>query len=465
MNKKTKIVCTIGPASWDPGVIRKMIESGMDCARVNGAFADPEEMDKVKELVRSVSEDVSLMLDVKGPEVRMNKFPEPIKLVPGMKISIGSTHNDPIYPANYPHLYKYVKEGQKILVGDGDVELIVKDILHGVMQCEVVFGEILKPGKALNLPGCVYTTDVLTKKDKENLRHAIVTGWDFVSPSFIQNKESARQVREFIKSSDMKIIAKIENQVGVDNIDSILEEVDGIMVARGGLGIELGLSKVPQVQLLLIEKANNAGKPVITATQMLESMITNPSPTRAEANDVATAILSGTDAIMLSAESSVGKYPIEAVTFMSKTALEVESGVNPEIIPTRAMDSSISADAITKAAASICIEMSKDIDKIVVVSKTGRTARLLTRHNLSQPVYAFVSSHSFARTLMLSKGIVKAYVQEATNENRDNAIQQVLDRAKREGVIKVNERILLICKTPIDGNHYFPNVFEVIVVR
>lgn len=465
MNKRTKIVCTIGPSSWDPAIMRKMIENGMNCARVNGAFADPAEMDKVKELVRTVSDEVSLMLDVKGPEVRLNKFPEPIKLTPGMHLSIGSSHSDPLYPANYPHLYQFVEKGQKILVGDGDVELVVKEVTNGFMHCEVVFGEILKPGKALNLPGCNYTTDVLTEKDKENLRHAIVTGWDFVSPSFIQNKKSALQVREFIKGSDMKIIAKIENQVGIDNIDEILEVVDGIMVARGGLGVELGLGKVPMVQKILIEKANAAGKPVITATQMLESMTTNPSPTRAEANDVATAILSGTDAIMLSGESSAGKYPAEAVAFMNQTAKEVEQTILPQVVNSRALDASITADAITKAAASLCIEMAKDIDKVLVVSRTGRTARLLTRHNIAQPVYAFVSTKLFARTLMLSKGIIKAFVQESLQETRDTAVRLVVDRAKQEGIIAVNERILLICKTPIDGEHYFPNVFEIIDVK
>lgn len=464
MDKKTKIVCTIGPSSWDPAVMRAMIENGMNCARVNGAFADPAEMDRVKELVRSISDDVSLMLDVKGPEVRMNKFPSPIPLTPGMQLSIGSTPHDPIFPANYPHLYKFVSVGQKILIGDGDVELVVTEVSNGVMRCSVVFGEVLKPGKALNLPGCNYTTDVLTEKDKENLRHAIVTGWDFVSPSFIQDKESALQVREFIKGSDMQIIAKIENQVGIDNIDEILEVVDGIMVARGGLGVELGLSKVPMVQKLLIEKANNAGKPVITATQMLESMTNNPSPTRAEANDVATAILSGTDAIMLSGESSAGKYPAEAVAFMSATAKEVEPTIEPTIITSRAVDASITADALTKAAASLCIEMTHDVDKVIVVSKTGRTARLLARHGISQPIYAFVSSPLFARTIGLSKGVIRSFVEEATTLNRDQAIAHIIERAKAENVVSVNDRVLLLCKTPIGGDVYFPNVFEVIEV-
>jgi len=445
--------------------MRKMIENGMDCARVNGAFADLAEMDKVKDLVRSMSETVSLMLDVKGPEIRLNKFPEPIPLTAGEMVLLGSTPQDSLYPANYPMLYTYVAVGQRILVGDGDVELVVRDISNGTMHCEVVFGEVLKPGKALNLPGCAYSTEVLTDKDKENLRHAIVTGWDFVSPSFIQDRASALKIKEFIAGSDMKIIAKIENQSGMDHIDEILEVVDGVMVARGGLGIELGLGKVPMAQRVLIEKANNAGKPVITATQMPESMTSSPSPTRAEANDIATAVLLGTDAIMLSGESSAGKYPTEAVAFMSKTAGETEENMSPRLIQARALDASITADALTKAAASLCIDMAKDIDSVVVVSKTGRTARLLTRHNITQPIYAFVSRPTFARTLLLSKGILSAFVQEPTEATRDAAVEHILSRAKKEGVVKVNDRVLLICKTPIDGDHYFPNVFEIVTIK
>lgn len=465
MNKKTKIVCTIGPSSWDPEVMKKMIEAGMDCARVNGAFADTNELDKVKALVKGVSESVSLMLDVKGPEVRLNKFPAPIALTPGMHLEIGNTPEAALNPANYLNLHQYVKVGQRMLVGDGDVELVATKVENGVIYCDVVFGEILKPGKALNLPGCDYSTEVLTEKDKTNLRHAMATGWDFVSPSFIQNRESAEQVREFIKGSGMQIIAKIENQAGLDNIDDILEVVDGVMVARGGLGIELGLSKVPMAQRLLIEKANNAGKPVITATQMMESMTYNPNPTRAEANDVATAIISGTDAVMLSGESSAGKYPIETVAFMSSTALEIEKYTVPKVLNTRAVGVSISADALTKAAATLCIDSENEINKVIVVSKSGRTARLIVRHNITQPVYAFVSTPLLARTLMLSKGIMETFIQEPTSSDRDEAIAKVLEHAKSHGIISTGEKVLLICKTPIDGENYFPNVFEVIDVK
>lgn len=466
MNNKTKIVCTIGPASWDPEVVRKMIEAGMNVARVNGAFADPEELDKVAKLVRDVSDDVALMVDVKGPEIRMNKFPEPIPVKPGDEVIIGNSSSDYLYPANYPNLHEFVKEGQRIVVGDGDVEFVVKKVSMGKIFCQVVFGEVIKPAKALNVPGCDYSTEVLTEKDKENLKHAIDTGWDFVSASFIRDAASAKRIKDFIGDANMKIIAKIEDQEGVDNIDEILREVSGIMVARGGLGVELGLAKMPMVQRELIEKLNNAGLPVITATQMLESMNKNPRPTRAEANDVATAILLGTDAVMLSGESASGSYPVEAVKMLAEIATEVEKELIPKVIKSRAV-APLTTDALTKAAAELCINMGDELNAVVIVSKTGTTARLLARHGIKQNIYVFTSSAYYKRTLMLTKGITKAFVfngieKEGCGYDRDCAIKIILDRALKEGVIKQEQKILFLGKTPVDTTEYFPNMFEVI---
>jgi pyruvate kinase len=323
----TQIVCTIGPSSWDAEVMRKMIAAGMTFARVNGAFADTAELDKVTKLVRDVSNDVGLMMDVKGPEVRMNKFPAPIELEIGMEIEIGNTPDSAIYPANYSDLYQKLQIGQRVVIGDGDVELKIKSIQGDKMMCEVVYGDLLKPGKAMNLPGAVFATEVLTAKDLENLNHSLKLGWTHVSASFIQNAESARLVRSHLQGR-MKLIAKIEDQQGLDNIDEILPEIDGVMIARGGLGVELGLEKVPYAQRYLSYKSQEAGKFFITATQMLESMTENPRPTRAEVNDVVTAVLLGSDALMLSAESSAGKYPVEAVEWMSKIATETENDLS-----------------------------------------------------------------------------------------------------------------------------------------
>lgn len=314
-----EIVCTIGPASWDQQVFNQMAAAGMNYARVNGAFADTDELDKVANLVRNCGHEVKLMLDVKGPEIRLNEFPEPIPLVPGKVLAIGNDDKAPLYPANHPGLYKQVKPGQRLSVGDGDIELTVVEVKGEDILVKVEVGGLLKPGKALNLPGSEYAPSPLTQKDIQNIEHAANTGWEFVSASFVQTAEAARYINSVLQGR-LKLIAKIEDQSGIDHIDAILPEVWGVMVARGGLGVELGLEKVPQMQRLLIDKTKAAGKFCVTATQMLESMHDNPRPTRAEVNDVATAVWQGTSAVMLSGETSAGKYPVKAVEWMRKIA-------------------------------------------------------------------------------------------------------------------------------------------------
>ncbi len=464
--RKTKIVCTIGPASWDPEIIRKMIEEGMDVVRVNGAFADPEELDMVKKLVRNVSDDVALMVDVKGPEVRLNKFPREIPVSPGDNVVIGNSDKDLIYPANYPDLYKSVSVGQKIIVGDGELEMDVKRIDSGQMFCQVVYGQVLSPGKALSLPGCEHSTEVLTEKDKENLSHAIDTGWDLVSASFIRNADSAREIREALGDSEMKFIAKIEDAEGIENLDEILEEVDGVMIARGGLGLELGLEKIPLVQKELISKLNVAGLPVITATQMLESMTENPRPTRAETTDVANAILQGTDAVMLSGESAMGKYPVESVKMMAEIAKEVETTIEPKVL-SGSVKAPLTTEAISKAAAEVCIGMPEELNSVIVVSKTGATARLLARHSIVQPIFVFTSSQTNKRFLKLTKGVEDAFMFKGLDvrkegNNRDKAIKMVLSMAFKEGIVKKGQKILFLGKTPVDKEEFFPNLFEIV---
>ena len=375
-----------------------------------------------------------------------------------------------MYPSNYSDLYTHLKPGQKIVIGDGDVELLLKEIRDDKMICEVLLGSLIKPGKALNLPGADYTSAILTEKDIENLEHSINTGWDSVSVSFITDREAALEVKKQIGDRDMKLIAKIEDGEGVCNIDAILKVVDGVMIARGGLGVELGLEKIPMVQRLLIEKCNEAGKPVITATQMLESMTENPKPTRAEVSDVATSILLGSDSVMLSAESTTGKYPVEAVKFLTKVALEIEPNLKPTILRSKALDASSFADAITKAAAEMCINMEDEISKVIVVTKTGTTARILGRHSVKQPIYAFTSSDFYKRSLALCKGVYKAFTFEGIEKgsddfDREKAMRIIFDLAKENGIVENGESVLFIGKASIDREDYFPNIFEIIKVE
>jgi len=317
-NKKTDIICTIGPSSWDESVMEQLIINGMNIARVNAAFADTRELEKVEKLVRKFSPEVGLMLDVKGPEVRMNKFTESIKLTPEMEIEIGSGDDYPVYPANYPDLYTKISVGQDILVGDGDVKLEVTAIKDKSFMVKVIYGEALKPGKALNFPGVRLTDLPLTSRDIELIDFIMDRDWQYVSASFIGSKKDALFIKEKLAGTKLKLVAKIEDAAGIINIDEILEAVDGVMIARGGLGVDIGLTYIGLLERYLLEKSLAKGVYVITATQMLESMYTAPVPTRAETNDVLTAIMLGSNAVMLSGESSAGEYPIEAVKFMSE---------------------------------------------------------------------------------------------------------------------------------------------------
>lgn len=457
---KTKIVCTIGPSSWDPEVMKSMIEAGMNVARVNGAFADEAELDKVTQLVRGVSNEVALMVDVKGPEVRLNKFAEPKPIKPGDIITIGNDQSAEIYPANYQNLYQQLSVGQRLVIGDGDVEFMLNAIEGDKLICEVVYGELLKPGKALNIPGVALAKSVLTEKDIVNLKHAISLGWDFVSASFMQNAAAAREVRSHLEGSHMKLIAKIEDQEGVDNIDEILKEVEGVMIARGGLGVELGLEKVPMVQRLLTEKCVAAGKPVITATQMLESMTDKPRPTRAEVNDVALAVMLGSDAVMLSGESSAGKYPVAAVKELTTVATETEKFITPEVVRTKTQPP-YEADAISRAAAEMCINLEDEIGAVLVASRTGRTARMLGRHRIRQPIFAFTSKPEYARRIMLSKGVSKTYVLDQVQTDRDQAISELVKKALSLNILDRSKKVLVIGKSPME-DAFFPNIFEMV---
>ena len=399
---RTKIICTIGPSTWDQNVMKEIIKAGMNCARVNGAFADKDELNKVTNLVRSISQEVALMVDVKGPEIRLNKFTEAKKITQNSIVKIGNDNKEEIYIANYKDLYKLINTGQKIVVGDGDVEMIVEEIKDTTMYCKVNFGNLLKPGKAINLPGLKYTASILTEKDIENLEHAIHLDWDYVSASFIQNASSAREIKKYLKNSKMKLIAKIEDEEGVNNIKEILDEVDGVMIARGGLGVELGVEKVPIAQRIITEEAIKKGKLVITATQMLESMTYNPIPTRAEANDVATAVFLGTDAVMLSGETSAGKYPVETVKMMKKTVIEAEQSkyyqqyfVNYKYVNEKYIQLD---DLIKFKTDNIFIYAQLENDLVDLIS-------YVTNLQTKSKIYALISNIELSKQICLFKGV------------------------------------------------------------
>ena len=321
---KTKIIATIGPSSWDRAVLQKMYENGMSVARINASFADLEELKRVAETIRSISPRIGLMLDTQGHKIRVEGLSQEMQIAG--TISIPNT-----FRISYPNLHEVVALGTRILLDDGTIQLAVKEIKDQEVICEVLQPGLLKPNKTVNIPDADLNFPPITEKDKADIANAISLGFDFISLSFIKSAKDLEIIRGLTVGSDIQLIAKIENRHGVENFDEILKAADGIMIARGDLGIETPYENVPILQKQMIYKCRAAGKPVIVATQMLESMKNSVIPTRAEVSDVANAVMDGTDATMLSAETSTGRYPEQAVLAMQKIALKAESVLQQKI--------------------------------------------------------------------------------------------------------------------------------------
>lgn len=458
--KKTKIVCTIGPSSWEPKVLRKMIEAGMNVARINGAFADLEELDRVAQLVRSLSGNVALLLDIKGHEVRLNKFPEKLPVSEGTEVMIGSSEKDPIYPVTYPDLYKDIEVGQKVYVDKGEVVMKVTDIRDQKIFAKVQSGTVIAPGKGMNFPGAQLQNEPLTSRDIEQIKHVDKRHWDFIAASFVRSADDIHAIREVLGNSHTKLIAKIEDGQGVKNIDSIIEAADGVMIARGDLGSELPLERLPIIQKNIIYKCNQAAKPVITATNMLESMTEKVFPTRAEVTDVANAVMEGTDALMTSGETTTGKYPVKSVEMMSRIAFENEKYVDQEIIASLHLDDHQISVAICKAAFEVADSL--DLSKIFVITQGGTTARILARYMLKTPIYAFVSREIDKRQLELTRGVYP-FIFPKHYKDRDAAIHAIITYGIDEKLINKKDRVLVVGRAA-DTQTFFPNIFEYIDV-
>lgn len=391
--KHTKIVCTIGPASDTKTTLKKMMSAGMNVARLNFSHGTYQDHTKLVKTVRSAAKEhgqpVALLQDLQGPRIRTGELPEE-----GIEISRGESvvllsqkeyesfeENDCItpIPIQFPRLSKFVKVGGLVTIQDGTIELKVRYIEDGLITCTVRQGGVVKTHKGINAPGALIDIPVITKKDKEDLAFGQKHGVDYVALSFVKDEKNIRQLRRLLpKNSKTKIIAKIERAEAVENFDEILAEVDGIMVARGDLGVELGPSEVPLLQKEMIMKCIRAAKPVIVATQMLESMINSPRPTRAEASDVANAIIDHTDAIMLSGESATGRYPVQAVQTMTKIARKVEASPYDDL-PDGAILERLESHKAAVAHAAVRMAESIGAKAIVVWSTTGETATLLSQ--------------------------------------------------------------------------------------
>ena len=387
--RKTKIVCTLGPATNDVEIMKQLIQNGMDAARINfshGTYeTHAETIAKLKQAREELNAPIPLILDTKGPEIRVKTFKEDkVRLEEDATFTLTTREVEGdvnIVSVTYADLPKDVHRGSRILIDDGLIELKVEDITETDVVCKVVNGGVVKSRKGVNLPGVEVNLPSLMEKDIEDLKFGVENGFDIVAASFIRSAEDVLKIRRVLEENgggQMHIISKIENQQGVENIDKILEASDGIMVARGDLGVEIPPEEVPLVQKILIAKANRIGKPVITATQMLESMVHSPRPTRAEANDVANAIFDGSDAIMLSGETAAGAYPLEAAATMARIALKAESAVDyaAKLANTTEPARVNITNAISMAACATAAELKTAA--ITTVTKSGFTARMIS---------------------------------------------------------------------------------------
>lgn len=443
--RQTKIVATISDQKCDVDFIKSLYGAGMNVARINTAHISKESGKKLVENIRAVSDKIAILIDTKGPEIRTCKTQNQLEVTKGQNISIAyhdmETGNAHIC-VNYRNFVRDVNKGDKILIDDGDIEITVIDKKKDYLISRIENSGIIKNNKSLNIPGVKIKLPSISEKDKEFIEFAVENELDFIAHSFVRNKKDIHAVQKILDehNSAIKIIAKIENLEGVNNIDEILETAYGIMVARGDLGIELPAEQIPTVQRNLIRKSIIQKKPVIIATQMLHSMIEHPRPTRAEVGDVASAIYARTDAIMLSGETAYGKYPVEAIQMMVKIANEVEPDRDKRydviLPPVKHEIPAYLAQSALKAA--------RELEPVAIVTSTttGKTARYMSAYRSNTPVLAKCHSQQVVRQLALSFGVYPSYLPIKKNKLKIQkaAIQSLI----REKAIKKEDLVIYI---------------------
>ncbi len=443
--RKTKIVCTLGPNENDYTILRKLADN-MDVARFNFSHGSHQEhLDRLallKEARKDSGREIAALLDTKGPEIRTGELEDhkKVTLEAGNEIILTTVEcvgtKDKVY-INYDGLNEDVSEGSVILIDDGLIGLKVKKVDGTDILCEVTNGGELGEKKGVNVPNVSIRLPGLTEKDIEDIKFGIEVGFDFVAASFVRNAETIREIREIIDNagSTMKIIAKIESQEGLDNLDAIIEAADGIMVARGDLGVEIEAKRLPQLQKEMIKKANYAGKLVITATQMLDSMIRNPRPTRAEVTDVANAVYNGTDAVMLSGETAAGKYPVEALEMMASIVEYTEQFLDYNMYKKRKVDENTYANISNAVcAASVTTASELQAKALIVPSLTGSTARLISKYRPATPIYAMSPSQATVRQMMLLWGVTPIWARRS--DTTDELFENSMDELRNRGIVE-----------------------------
>ena len=458
MMRKTKIVCTIGPASESVEMLEKLMKAGMNVARLNFSHGTHEEhkirIDNIKKIRQQLNKPVAIMLDTKGPEVRLGKFKTGSEeLVVGQSFTLTTKDiegDSSIVSISYKSLPVEVSKGTRILIADGLIELIVLDKDDTDVFCQVVNGGTVSDRKNVNIPGATSKLPAVTDKDIEDINFGINNDIDFIAASFIRRASDVFEIRRILeqrKADHIQIIAKIENQQGVDNCDEILRVSDGLMVARGDLGVEIPTEDIPLVQKHLIAKANALGKPVITATQMMESMIRNPRPTRAEVTDIANAIFDGTDAVMLSGETAAGKYPFETVSTMATIAERTETALDyrKKLIKSDGNQNITVTNAISFASCAAATDLGASA--IITPTQSGSTARMVSKYRPKAPIVAATPDERVARKLSLSFGVNSVTV--LPTESTDEMIQHSVDRALEAELIKNGDLVVITAGVPV----------------
>lgn len=477
--KKTKIVCTMGPNTDNREIMRELALNGMDVARFNFSHGDHAEHKHRLEILDSVREELGIpiasLLDTKGPEIRTGKLKDgkKVTLKEGDLYTLTTEEivgDETRGYINYAGLAEDVKPGDRILIDDGLIELHVREVNGTDIVCRIENGGELGEKKGVNVPGVRVKLPALTDKDKEDIRFGVDAGFDFVAASFVRNADAIREIREILdeKGSAMQIIAKIENEEGIENIDSIIEASDGIMVARGDMGVEIPAEKVPHIQKMIIRKCNLACKVVITATQMLDSMIRNPRPTRAEVSDVANAVYEGTDAVMLSGETAMGSYPIEAVRMMSQIAEESEKYLDYMFYQRR----KVSAENLRNISNTVCyssVATASDLEAPVIVapSVSGFTTRMLSKWRPKALIAGLSPSMTAVRQMQLYWGVKPFHAKRA--ESTDALLFASVELLKEKGIVKEGEIVVATAGVVTRANRHEPvadtNIMRVIVVE
>lgn len=451
---RTKIVATLGPASSTPETIKKMVKAGMNVARLNFSHGSYDDHARTVSMLRSIEEEldtpITILQDLQGPKIRVGQLPEgAIDLIEGESLNllpVADFNGQPnTISIDYPHLAEEAHPGAQILLDDGLLELKIEEISGNAVRCQVIKGGFLKSRKGVNLPNLNLRLPSLTEKDKQDLEFGISQGVDWVSLSFVRQAEDVRNLKELLaeKGADIPVIAKIEKPQAIANLESILDECDGLMVARGDLGVEISAEKVPMLQKRIIRMCNQRGIPVITATQMLDSMIHNPRPTRAEANDVANAIIDGTDAVMLSGESAVGDFPVQAVEMMARIANDVEKDIhfinNPpaKIDETHALSEALNV-----------IDQTVPLRCIVAFTSTGYSARIASGERPRAPVIALTPSIDAYHRLNLIWG-VKPLLLDYQEETFENALKQAENFLVNRNLAAPGDRVLVMGGIPM----------------